>query len=71
MELKTKIIWIFWIIIYLLNIIGYTRSPICYSNKKRIGITYNSIYYALTIIILIIQIFFAKCISSRHTVRIH
>ena len=59
MELKTQIIWILWTIIYILNLVSFTRSPICYSNKTKFRITYNNIYFALTILILIIQIFFA------------
>ena len=58
MELKTKIIWILWTIIYILNIINFRRSPIGYSNKSIMDISYSNIYFILAIIILCIQIYY-------------
>jgi hypothetical protein len=64
MELKTKIIWILWTIIYILNITSFRRTPIGYSNKTIMDISYSNIYFTLTIIILFIQIYYAVFLTD-------
>lgn len=52
--MKNTIIWIFWLIIYILIFVSYSREPIKFSNNKFLNIlTYNRLYNILIILSLI------------------
>ena len=52
--MKNTIIWIFWLILYILIFVSYSKEPIKFSNTKFMNIlTYNKLYYILTILSLV------------------
>lgn len=59
--------WIFWIIIYSLNLYLYKQNKIRFSNKKIFSkISYNIFLYYLTIFIIILHTIYANYINNNY-----
>ena len=65
--MNNTIIWIFWLIIYILIFVSYSREPLKFSSKKFLNIlTYNRLYNVLAILSLIFLSLFGVFLTTNY-----